>query len=51
LLPAPEIRQCKYIASGASKVANPAYHEALTPEANAVLAEGKKLWQAYFAHY
>jgi hypothetical protein len=30
--------------------ADPAYNEALSPEANAVLAEGKKLWQAYFAH-
>ena len=36
--------------SNLSKVGNPAYHEALSPEANAVLAEGKKLWQAYFAH-
>jgi hypothetical protein len=31
------------------KVGNPA-HPALTAEANAVLVEGKKLWQAYFAN-
>ena len=39
----------KVVNPDAEQVGNPEYQQALSPEANAVLAQGKKLWQAYFA--